>query len=78
MAPPAETVPDILTLQAPPGSYILENEGTTVNEFGNYQFIKYLMPDQEDYRVPLEVSTDPELDLTPWRYSPQRRRGKTV
>jgi len=78
VAPPAETVPDILTLQAPPGSYILENEGTTVNEFGNYQFIKYLMPDQEDYQVPLEVSTDPDLDLTPWRYSPERRKRKTA
>ena len=78
VAPPAETVPDILTLQAPPGAYILENEGTTVNEFGNYQFIKYIVPDQEDYRMPLEVSTDPELDLTPWRYSPERRKRKSA
>ena len=77
VAPPAETVPDILTLQAPPGAYILENEGTTVNEYGNYQYIKYLMQDQEDYRVPLEVSTDPELDLTPWRYLPERKKRKT-
>ncbi len=45
--PKAESdwVDDNLTLVAPPGAIILESEAPTINAFGSYTYIKYLLPD---------------------------------
>lgn len=61
--PPAEWVPDIVTLQAPPGAFILDSDGCQT-EYGSYSYIKYILPDPEDYRLPREVSNDPPIDYT--------------
>lgn len=38
-----ETVPDTLTVQPPPGAYVLDRR-EEVNWYGSYTFIKYLLP----------------------------------
>lgn len=45
--PKAESdwVDDNLTLAAPPGAIILEAEAPTMNAFGSYTYIKYLLPE---------------------------------
>jgi len=45
--PKAESdwVDDNLTLVAPPGAIILEAEAPTINSFGSYTYIKYLLPE---------------------------------
>ena len=67
--PKAEVVPDLMTLTVPPNADPLESSGGEVRlgEFGCYAWIKYIYRDPEDYRLPREVSGDPEEDLTAWR-----------
>lgn len=47
--PPAEWVPDNLTLAAPPGAYILSSE-TKNTDYGDFVYLKYLLPEQEQER----------------------------
>ena len=42
--PETETVPDYVTLAAPPEAIILQNEGPIRNGYGEYTWIKYLLP----------------------------------
>ena len=42
--PNTESVPDYLTLAAPPEAIIVANEGPVKNGYGEYAWIKYLMP----------------------------------
>ena len=43
--PESDWVDDNLTLAAPPGAIILESEAPTMNSFGSYTYIKYLLPE---------------------------------
>ena len=45
----SELVPDYVTIQAPPGAFILERASDT-NYYGSYQFLKYLLPEPIDNR----------------------------
>lgn len=74
-----ETVPDLMTLAVPPNADPLEASGgeVRVGEYGTYSYIKYLYRDPEDYRLPREVSTDPEEDLSLWSLTPRPRGRKT-
>ena len=75
--PRAETVPDLMTLTLPPNADPLESSGgeVRVGEYGTYSYIKYLLRDGEDYRLPREISQDPEEDLTRWA---GERRGAKI
>ena len=42
--PETETVPDYVTLAAPPGAVILAREGPVVNGYGEFMWIKYILP----------------------------------
>ena len=42
--PETETVPDCVTLSAPPEADILSREGPVVNGYGEFAWIKYLLP----------------------------------
>lgn len=42
--PEAEEVPDILTLTAPPEALVVSKEGPIVNGYGEWCWIKYLLP----------------------------------
>lgn len=48
--PTHETVPDCVTLTAPPGAVILDREGPRVNGYGEFAWIKYLLPYNPDRR----------------------------
>ena len=42
--PETETVPDYVTLTAPPEAIVLQNEGPIRNGYGEYAWIKYMLP----------------------------------
>ena len=42
--PETERVPDYVTLAAPPEAEVLANEGPIRNGYGEYAWIKYLLP----------------------------------
>ena len=42
--PESETVPDYVTLAAPPEAIVLQNEGPIRNGYGEYAWIKYMLP----------------------------------
>ena len=42
--PETETVPDYVTLTAPPEAIVLQNEGPIRNGYGEYTWIKYMLP----------------------------------
>lgn len=42
--PETEDVPDYVTLAAPPGAIVLQNEGPICNGYGEFAWIKYLLP----------------------------------
>lgn len=42
--PETETVPDYVTLTAPPGAVVLSSEGPVRNGYGEFTWIKYLLP----------------------------------
>lgn len=46
--PPAETVPDYMTLTAPPEAFTIECEGPRRNGYGEFSWIKYLLPVNPD------------------------------
>ena len=48
--PETETVPDYVTLTAPPEAVILQNEGPVRNGYGEFAWIKYMLPYQPDRR----------------------------
>jgi hypothetical protein len=50
--PETEQVPDYVTLSAPPGALILANEGPIRNGYGEFAWIKYLLPTQPGQRRP--------------------------
>lgn len=52
----SEMVDDSLTLTAPPGAFILEREGPWQNTYGEFMYIKYLLPEPE--KVPPKLKTD--------------------
>jgi len=41
----SEWVDDNLTLVAPPGAIVLDADSATMNAFGSYTYIKYLLPE---------------------------------
>ena len=45
-----EPVPDYVTLTAPPEAVILQNEGPVRNGYGEFAWIKYMLPYQPDRR----------------------------
>ena len=45
-----ETVPDYMTVAAPPEAIVLQNEGPIRNCYGEYTWIKYLLPRDPDRR----------------------------
>ena len=47
-----ERVPDYMTLTAPPGADILQHEGPVRNGYGEYTWIKYLLPRQSGRKRP--------------------------
>lgn len=50
--PQTETVPDYVTLTAPPEAVILQSDGPHRNGFGEYMWIKYMLPRNPDRRRP--------------------------
>ena len=50
--PETETIPDYVTLTAPPGAEVLQFEGPIRNGYGEYTWIKYLLPKRPDQRRP--------------------------
>ena len=48
--PESETVPDYVTLTAPPEAIVLQNEGPIRNGYGEYAWIKYMLPRQPGRR----------------------------
>ena len=48
--PETETVPDYVTLAAPPEAIILQNQGPIRNGYGEFAWIKYMLPYQPDRR----------------------------
>ena len=50
--PETETVPDYVTLTAPPEAIVLQNEGPIRNGYGEYAWIKYLLPRRTGRRRP--------------------------
>lgn len=48
--PESETVPDYVTLAAPPEAIVLQNEGPIRNGYGEYAWIKYMLPRQPGRR----------------------------
>lgn len=42
--PDTESVPDYVTLTAPPEAVVLEKEGPVINGYGEFAWIKYLLP----------------------------------
>ncbi len=76
--PKAEVVPDLMTLAVPPNADPLESSGGEVRlgEFGTYSYIKYILRSPEDYRPPRELSTDPEVDFSPWTAEGRGRTAK--
>ncbi len=48
--PETETVPDYLTLTAPPDAVVLVREGPVVNGYGEFTWIKYMLPYQPSQR----------------------------
>lgn len=48
--PETETVPDYLTLTAPPDAVVLAREGPVVNGYGEFTWIKYMLPYQPRQR----------------------------
>ncbi|MGI5963661.1 MAG: rolling circle replication-associated protein [Lawsonibacter sp.] len=42
--PETETIPDYVTLTAPPGAVILAREGPVVNGYGEFMWMKYMLP----------------------------------
>lgn len=47
-------VPDDLTLCVPPGAVVLDSDGK-VNQWGEFKYIKYLLPDKPKKRKPQKV-----------------------
>lgn len=47
----SELVPDFVTIQAPPGAFILERASDS-NYYGQYQFLKYLLPESDKAKRP--------------------------
>lgn len=50
--PETERVPDCVTLSAPPEAVILAREGPVVNGYGEFAWIKYLLPKQPGRKRP--------------------------
>ena len=50
--PEVETAPDYVTLTAPPGAEVLQREGPIQNGYGEYTWIKYLLPRQPGRKRP--------------------------
>lgn len=50
--PESESVPEYVTLTAPPGAVVLANEGPVRNGYGEYAWIKYLLPKDAARRRP--------------------------
>ena len=50
--PEVETAPDYVTLTAPPGAEVLQCEGPIRNGYGEYTWIKYLLPRQPGRKRP--------------------------
>ena len=50
-----ETVPDTMTIQPPPGAYVLDRR-EEVNWYGSYTYIKYLVPEKRPKRSTPEAS----------------------
>ena len=47
----SEWVDDNMTLAAPPGAIILDSDQATMNAFGSYTYIKYLLPEPRPQRA---------------------------